>query len=125
MEFQRRSELSPMLVRLDKCVALYTQEDWTHIEQQLAAAPQMQSHVLAMQRFLFSGTIESPIDKQGRVVVPPAMRQYAALDREVVIAGVGPRVEIWDKARFEREIEETQVRFPEIADAVSQMGSRS
>jgi MraZ protein len=68
---------------------------------------------------MISGAEECPIDKQGRMLIPQHLRDHAGLDREVTIAGVGPRLEIWDKARFEANLKQTQARYPEIARQVA------
>jgi MraZ protein len=53
------------------------------------------------------------------MLVPQHLREHAGLDREVTIAGVGPRIEIWDKARFDEDLNKTQARFNEIASTVA------
>jgi MraZ protein len=68
---------------------------------------------------MISGAAECPIDKQGRLLLPQYLRDHAGLEREVTIAGVGPRVEIWDKARFDADLMKTQARFDEIASTVA------
>jgi MraZ protein len=59
------------------------------------------------------------VDKQGRILVPPYLRDYAALDREVTVAGVGPKIELWDKDRFESSLTNTHARYPEMAQSVA------
>ena len=60
---------------------------------------------------MISGASESPIDAQGRILVPPVLREYARLERETIFVGVGPRIELWDKARFDANLQKTQARF--------------
>ena len=74
-------------------------------------------------RFMVSGAVECPIDKQGRILVPPPLREYARLEREVTIAGVGNRIELWSKARFDEELARTQARYDEISAAVAKLGT--
>jgi MraZ protein len=64
---------------------------------------------------MVSGAIECPIDNQGRILVPQHLREYAGLDRDVTVAGVGPKIELWNSARFEANLIQTQARFEEMA----------
>lgn len=118
-ELQRRSDGPPILTNLLDCLALYPCEAWFDIERRLSEASPMQPEVQAFQRFLVSGAVECPIDGQGRILVPGHLREHAQLRREVTIAGVGPRIEIWDKARFDEDLARTQKRFHEISSAVA------
>ncbi len=122
VELQRRSERAPILTNLLECLALYPYEDWLEIEQRLSTAAPLEPQVQALQRFLVSGAAECPIDAQGRVLVPPHLREHAKLGREATIAGVGPRIEIWDKARFDADLVRTQKRFHEISAEVTKLG---
>jgi MraZ protein len=100
-------------------LALYPYEAWRKIERELEEASPLQPEVQDLQRFLISGAVESPVDKQGRISIPPYLREHAGLDKEVTIAGVGPRIEVWDRARFEQSLTRTQARFNEISATVA------
>ena len=121
-ELQRRSDLPPILTNLKDCLALYPAEDWLEIERRLCSTSPLQLDVQALQRFMVSGATDCPIDAQGRILVPPHLREHARLDRDVVIAGVGPRIELWDKARFDQDLARTQAQFAEIANAAVAKG---
>ncbi len=73
----------------------------------------------AFARLMISGATECPVDKQGRILVPPYLRKHASLEREVTVAGVGPKIELWDKGRFEASLTNTQARYPEMAQSVA------
>ncbi|MGM0645680.1 MAG: division/cell wall cluster transcriptional repressor MraZ, partial [Thermodesulfobacteriota bacterium] len=72
------------------------------------------------------GAMEVQLDKQGRILVPPYLRQYADLDRDVVLAGVGRKFEIWSQAHFEAQRQEVEEDFDNVMDelAASGMGMR-
>ncbi len=123
MELERKSEKAPILTNLLECLALYPYEDWLALEQKLCQTSQLQPEVQAFQRFMVSGAVECPVDRQGRILVPPYLRGHAQLEREVTIAGVGPRVELWDKQRFDQDLTRTQARFHEIAGVVAGLDS--
>lgn len=121
----KKRKKAPILTNLVECLALYPYEDWMEIEERLRRASPIHPEVQRMQRFLVSGAVECPIDSQGRIQVRTHLREHAALEleKEVTIAGVGPHIELWNKARFDRELGETRERFHEISSAVAQLGS--
>jgi MraZ protein len=119
MELERRSERAPILTNAFRCLHLYPFEDWCEVERRIVENETEDTDFQAYQRMMISGATECPIDKQGRLLVPPHLREHAGLERDVTIAGVGPRVEIWDKARFDADLMKTQARFSEIASMVA------
>jgi MraZ protein len=89
---------------LDGCLAIYTAEEFENVARELQESVrqgQVDTNVL---RTFAGGAAEVEPDKQGRVTIPPALRTFAGLERDVVVAGVIRRVEIWDAARW-REVE--------------------
>jgi MraZ protein len=121
-ELKRLSEKPPILTNLPECAALYPYEGWVELERQLAEASSTQPDVQALQRFMVSGAQECPIDAQGRILVPAWLREHAALDHDVTIAGVGKRIELWDKTRFDHDLVRTKTRIGEVSAAVRQFG---
>ena len=118
-ELAARSEKPPVITNVKNCLALYPYEDWLEIEETLAGASQLRTEVQAYQRFVISGAVEAPIDGQGRILIPPYLREHAHFDRELTIAGVGPRIEIWDKSLFDEDLQRTYARFDEISSVVA------
>ena len=119
MELERRSQHAPILTNAYECLHLYPYEDWCEVERNIVDNATVNLDVQAYQRMMISGAAECPIDKQGRILVPPALRDYAGLDREVMVAGVGDHLELWDKAQFDTELMKIQTRFGEIRSAVA------
>jgi MraZ protein len=70
-------------------------------------------------RLVVSGAAEAPLDKQGRILVPQYLREHAHLEREVTIAGVGLTVEIWDTARLQMNLKQTQANFRSISTGMA------
>jgi MraZ protein len=122
-ELARRGDRAPILTNLQDCLALFAFEDWVDLERRLFSASPMHIEVQALQRFMVSGATESPIDAQGRLLVPPHLREFAGLEREVTIAGVGRWVELWDRTRFDQEVSKTRIRYPEISTEVAKLGA--
>lgn len=85
---------------LDKCLYLYSKEDWEAFENQLSTLPLTNPKARKFVRFFASGSSMVEVDKQGRILIPPSLRTFAALDKDVVLAGALHRVEIWDKTSW-------------------------
>jgi MraZ protein len=124
VEIQAQDERPPILTNLVDAPALglFAHERWIQIEDRLASMSQLQPEVQAVQRMLVSNSIECPIDAQGRILIPPHLREHAGLERDVTIAGVGARIELWDSERFEGEMSRTRERSHEIASIAAQLG---
>ncbi len=71
-------------------------------------------------RLVISGAVEAPIDKQGRILVPGYLREHAHLQKDVTIAGVGPTVELWDAARLQGNLNQTQANFRKISSQMAE-----
>ena len=80
---------------LDQCLAAYPPREWSRVESQLTALPPFSRPVKALSRLLSSQAVDCPLDVQGRVLLPVALRAHAKLAREAVVAGVLNRFEIW------------------------------
>lgn len=114
-----REPLGPNFVitrGLDQCLFVYPMEEWVIMEQKLKALPLMKSDARAFTRFFFSGATECELDKQGRVNLPPNLRDYAKMDKECVVLGVSNRVEIWSKGIWEQYYSQSEETFNDIAE---------
>lgn len=106
---------------LDGCLSVYPMKQWANFESKLQALPMSQPDARAFVRFFFSGATEGELDKQGRVMLPPNLRDHARLEKDVVIAGAGNRLEIWDKATRDAYLAKT-ASPEEMAAKMSDMG---
>lgn len=104
---------------LDNCLFAYPQEEWDTIVGKLRQLSFTKADARAFSRFFFSGADEVEMDKQGRVLVAPHLRQYAALDKDIVIIGVSSRMEVWDKNTWERYCNSAGSQYEEIAEKVT------
>ena len=82
---------------LDGCLFAFSQNEWLNFETKLKALPLSDKNARNFVRFFLSGATECEIDKQGRFLIPNNLREAANLDKEVIIIGVGTRLEIWNK----------------------------
>lgn len=86
---------------LDGCLFVYSQDEWHNIEEKIHQTPMTTKDARKFMRFFFAGAATCELDKQGRVLIPPTLRRYAGLDKDVVLAGVSTRIEIWDKSKWD------------------------
>ena len=82
-----------------ECIKVYAAEDWAELVAKIKNMPQTKT--AAIQRFLFGSAFEIEPDKQGRVLIPAPLREYAGLTQDIVIVGLEGYAEIWDKAAWE------------------------
>lgn len=104
---------------LDKCLFVYSSEEWSTIEANFRNVSQFSSEARKFARFFFAGASLCGVDKQGRILLPAVLRAYAGLEKEVVLAGVVNRIEIWDKELWSKTNEYDDVE--EIAEHMAQM----
>ncbi|SRR5581483_9999697 len=105
---------------LDECLYAYTPSAWARlVEQRLATLDPFSKQTRQMQRFFYAGAVEAELDKQGRVTIPPALMARAKLDRDVVVAGVNDHLEIWDRARWQRELAEVEGSAEDVAERLA------
>ena len=86
---------------LEGCLFVFEKYDFETFMDKLNEKSDLEAKVRKIKRFFISGAQEMEPDKQGRMLVPPVLREYAGLEKEVVFAGVGGHIEIWDKAKWE------------------------
>ena len=105
---------------LDGCLFVYDNEEWKLFEEKLRALPITNKEARQFVRFFLAGATEAEVDKQGRILIPNVLREFAELIKDVVLVGVGSRIEIWGKERFENET--VFEDMDEIAEHMAQLG---
>ena len=107
---------------LDNCLFLFPQAEWEGFEARARALPVTNGDARAYVRLLFSGASECRVDAQGRVLLPAALREYAALDREGLVLGVLNRAEVWAPEAWGRYRASTESASAEIAERMGALG---
>jgi len=107
---------------LDNCLFLYTKTEWEKLAEKLASLPFSQSKARAFSRLMLAGAMDVSIDKQGRVVLPEYLRQFASFKKSVVVAGLYNRLELWNKEAWEKYKEQTEKESSEIAEQMGELG---
>lgn len=103
---------------LDHSLFVYPREEWRKLEQRISELPVSKSREL--QLFFFAGAAEVEPDKQGRVVIPANLREFAGLEKEVVIVGASVRAEIWDKDKWQAT--SAGITVESVAKAMDDLG---
>jgi MraZ protein len=101
------------------CLSVYTAQEFEEVADRVREASKRGGRELDAARSFFAGTAEVSPDKQGRIAIPQQLREYAALDKDVVVAGVFSRIEIWDGRRWrerDREGEQSLNESDELPD---------
>jgi len=122
---KRRRERELVLVDLifDTCIAAYPIKAWQQIEHNLLNRGNSDKRFREYARLISAHAVESPVDSQGRILVPPQLREAAHLRRDVVIVGVLDKIEIWSRERWAQF--SAQERDPEeYADKLAELGIR-
>jgi MraZ protein len=84
----------------DGCLVAYPINEWKIVEEKISSFPDIRKEIKAYQRFFISGAVECPIDKQGRILIPPILRDYAVLTKDVVFVGMLNKFEIWSRENW-------------------------
>lgn len=107
---------------LDGCLFAYSKEEWANFEAKIKELPLTNKDARAFVRFFFAGAIECEIDKQGRTLIPPMLRDYAGLNKDLVIIGVLNRVEIWSQEKWENYSEAEDLEADVLAEKMAELG---
>ncbi|MCP4539064.1 MAG: division/cell wall cluster transcriptional repressor MraZ [Chloroflexi bacterium] len=106
-----RADLAAGLVLtrgLDRCLAIYPMEEWEKLAREVSNLPITDRRARTFRRLVFANASDAMLDKAGRVLIPPRLREYANLDNEIVITGLNTYIELWDSNSWgeERELVE-------------------
>jgi len=111
-----------MITNFDRCLVAYPYEEWRSMEEKISSLSMVKKEAKAFQRFFVSAAVECPIDKLGRILIPPILRSYAQLEKEVVFAGMVKKFEIWSKERFLEEIQKAEENFEGMGETLATLG---
>jgi len=101
---------------LDKCLFVFAEDEWKQQEQRFKGMPFTKLEARKFNRLYFSGACELACDKQGRVLLPGYLKEYAGIKRDVVVVGVSNRIEIWAKEKWKEFYETSKESFEEVAE---------
>lgn len=107
---------------LDGCLFVFSQNEWSNFESKLKELPLTNKNARDFVRFFLSGATECEIDKQGRFLLVNTLREYAEITKEVIIIGVGTRLEIWNKDKWKKYNSNENISADTIAENMTMLG---
>ena len=107
---------------LDGCLFVFSQIEWSNFESKLKELPLTNKNARDFVRFFLSGATECEIDKQGRFLLVNTLREYAEITKEVIIIGVGTRLEIWNKDKWKKYNSNENISADTIAENMTMLG---
>lgn len=111
-----------VITHFDNHLMAYPFDEWRIFEEKMAALPSTNDEVASFIRYLVAGAVDCEVDKQGRVLIPPPLRDSGGLTSDVVLAGALKKFEIWDKKRWHDERKKTLENFGSIKGALAGLG---
>lgn len=107
---------------LDNCLFLYTKKEWDMLATKLAALPFAQANTRAFARLMLAGAMDVDMDKQGRIILPEYLRTFAGIAKNVIVAGLYNRLELWDQEKWNQYKERTEKESVVIAEQMGALG---
>jgi MraZ protein len=117
----KRNDSCLVLTNHYSCLWAFARDDWRSIEERAASLSLFDAAVNTYRRYFISGAQECLL-KQGRITIPPDLREIAGLKKEVVLVGELKLFEIWDKEKWDAEFEKVMTDFPKVSQALSELG---
>ncbi|MDO9579716.1 MAG: division/cell wall cluster transcriptional repressor MraZ [Bacteroidales bacterium] len=107
---------------IDSCLFLYTKKEWEKLAIKLADLPISKSKTRAFARLMLAGAMDVNIDRQGRIILPDYLRNYASVGKKAVVAGLYNRLEIWDENKWEEYKNKSESNSEDIAESLAELG---
>ena len=120
-----RKELGKSLIvtrGVDNCLVVYTEQEWKKIAEKLAALPESRPEARTYRRLILAGAMLVSVDKLGRVLIPENLKDYAGLEKRVVVCGLFNRLEIWDSDSWERYRGKEEKKVDDLASKLGELG---
>ena len=107
---------------LDGCLFVYPNDEWTRFEEKLKSLPLSNKNARQFTRFFLAGAAACEVDKQGRILLPQVLREFASLEKDVVLVGVASRIEIWSRERWDESMNTYDGDMDEVAENMESLG---
>ncbi|MCD4762937.1 MAG: division/cell wall cluster transcriptional repressor MraZ [Desulfobacterales bacterium] len=113
-----------IVTRLDKALFAYTFDQWSKIESKVLAMSETSEYMRRFRRVFIGGASDCNCDKQGRILIPPVLRQYAQFEKEIVLVGQIVHFEIWSKENYEQEVVqmEEDMKKEAVSNEIAKLG---
>lgn len=111
-----------VITNFDNCLWCYPVSEWQMIERKIASVSQFKDEIKALQRVFISAATEVQIDKVGRILIPPTLREYAGIEKSVVLVGMSTRIEIWSAERWKVVFQDALELLSNVGDKLADLG---
>jgi MraZ protein len=113
-----RLVITPAL--FDPCLKVYPMRAWEELEAKIAALPEFEPNAVFLRRRFLSAAVECELDKQGRILVPPPLREHASLEKDVLWAGMGRTAELWSRERWTAGLVKSDAELQSFKAAIAE-----
>tara|TARA_Y100000588_G_scaffold360791_1_gene421020 strand:- start:95 stop:526 length:432 start_codon:yes stop_codon:yes gene_type:complete len=107
---------------LDNCLFMFPESEWRVFEEKLKSLPLTNRNARAFVRLFFAGATECTLDKQGRVNIPQPLRDHGQIEKDVIVIGVGTRVELWSETNWTAYNDPDNISYDDIAEQMAELG---
>ena len=107
---------------LDNCLFMFPESEWRVFEEKLKSLPLTNRNARAFVRLFFAGATECTLDKQGRVNIPQPLRDHGHIEKDVIVIGVGTRVELWSETNWTAYNDPDNISYDDIAEQMAELG---
>jgi MraZ protein len=122
-KFREKLTAGAIITRgIDNCLFVFANAEWEILAKKLVALPLAQSNSRAFTRLMLAGATDVELDNQGRILIPDYLRKYAGLKKQVIVAGLYNRIEIWDEEAWQAYKTKTESSSEEIAEQLGELG---
>ncbi len=105
-----------------RCLDVYPLDEWLQFEEEIRKKPKFDRRMMMFQNYYLAGACECDVDKQGRILVPPLLRQYGGLKRDVVLVAALEKFRVWDKETWKKVFAEAEDKLMQDPDFLSDLG---
>jgi MraZ protein len=117
-----RIVITNFLVEQARCLDVYPFDEWLRFEDEVRKKPRFDRRMIAFQNYYLGGASECAVDKQGRILIPPLLREYAGLKRDVVLVSVLDKFRVWDKETWKKVFAEAEEKLMQDPDFLGDLG---